>query len=472
MVFPSVIYSWCPSGVKKETVLHILNYIIYPSISSSRAFFVISCILIIVLLIDTSLVKVYNFTASVTKANLQNYTFVILTSLFLIGQYVILGFARSKVKRNESNWVLPNRIHKIVSISQYLILVLLATIISEIFLTSQYETLILTIITVISYGLSAVTLGLLAQLLFSWYKSNGSRIVLVYAFSSSLFVISALFSVLFVTEITSRIPETVQAHGHNLLYSSNPGSLAFVFYNGYVISSVLSFVSIWIATASALSYYSKKIGRIRFWVIVGLPLVYFLSQFVSLFLNLFGSLLDQNPVFFGFLLSIIFSASKSVGGLLFGISFWTMAKTIKKPNIVRDYLLIATIGFILLFASDQAISLISVPYPPFGLVSVASIGLASYLILIGLYNSAISVSSDINLRKFIFSSAIKELNFLGSIGSAQMEEELERRVLNLTKRYKAEIMEETAAESSLDEDEIKKYIDEVLNEVRQKPDKG
>jgi hypothetical protein len=158
--------------------------------------------------------------------------------------------------------------------------------------------------------------------------------------------------------------------------------------------------------------------------------------------------------------------------MLFGIAFWTMAKMIKKPIALRDYLIITAIGFILLFVSDQAISLISAPYPPFGLVSVSTLGLASYLILIGLYYSAVSVSSDIDLRKFVLSSALKELDLLGSIGSAQMEEEIEKRVLDLTERYKAEIKDQTAVEPSLDDDEIKRYLDEVLSEVKQKSSKA
>jgi len=56
-------------------------------------------------------------------------------------------------------------------------------------------------------------------------------------------------------------------------------------------------------------------------------------------------------------------------------------------------------GIILLFSSNQALFLSSTPYPPFGLLTVATIGLASYLLLIGISRAALSVSEDAGLRR-------------------------------------------------------------------------
>ena len=149
----------------------------------------------------------------------------------------------------------------------------------------------------------------------------------------------------------------------------------------------------WVATAMFLHHYSKKLGKIRYWIIVSLHLVYFLSQFVTLFLKLFDPLTQENPIF-GVLLSIIFPISKAVGGILFGIGFWVTSRTINKSNIVRQYLVITAIGFVLLFVSDQAVTLITTPYPPFGIASVSAVGLSSYLILVGLHYSVVSMSDD------------------------------------------------------------------------------
>src|SRR5690242_21595294 len=71
--------------------------------------------------------------------------------------------------------------------------------------------------------------------------------------------------------------------------------------------------------------------------------------------------------------------------------------------------------------SNQAIVLVNVPYPPFGLITVSFFGLASFLMFNGIYSSAIFVAEDSELRKSIRRYAIEESRLLDSIGMAQME---------------------------------------------------
>ncbi len=57
-------------------------------------------------------------------------------------------------------------------------------------------------------------------------------------------------------------------------------------------------------------------------------------------------------------------------------------------------MIISAFGLSLIFGSDQASILTNTPYPPFGLVTVSFLGLASYLVIVGVYSSAISVSEE------------------------------------------------------------------------------
>src|SRR3989442_7658333 len=139
-------------------------------------------------------------------------------------------------------------------------------------------------------------------------------------------------------------------------------------------------------------------------------------------------------LFLSILVTLIFTLSKPVGGILFGVAFWTMAKDVSANKIVREYLIIAGFGLLMLFISDQAITLISIPYPPFGLVTISFLGLSSYMILVGIFSSAISVAEDSTLRKSIRDFTIGQSRLLDSIGSAQMEQEIERKVLVFTKQ--------------------------------------
>jgi hypothetical protein len=129
-------------------------------------------------------------------------------------------------------------------------------------------------------------------------------------------------------------------------------------------------------------------------------------------------------------------------------------------------MIICEYGFVLLFISNQAIVLVAISYPPFGLATVSFMGLSSYLVLIGLYYSAISVSQDTQLRKSIRNSALKEPKLLDSIGTAQMQLEIESRVLKIAEEQEEALKEQTGVQPSLNEEDMKEYLDQIINEVK------
>jgi hypothetical protein len=221
----------------------------------------------------------------------------------------------------------------------------------------------------------------------------------------------------------------------------------------------------WVATASVLRHYSKRLGRVKYWIIVGIPLVYFLGQYQPLFLNLFATFRLSEPIIFGIVYTLIFSASKPAGGVLFGIAFWSVARSIS-GTAVKDYMLISAYGMMLLFTSNQAIVLVSTSYPPFGLATISFFGLSSYLILVGIYSSAVSVGQDINLRRSIRKSVEQQSNLLGNIGTAQMEQEIQKRVIKITKEQVDKMTEQTGVQSSVTEDDMKDYLNTVLKEIK------
>ena len=130
--------------------------------------------------------------------------------------------------------------------------------------------------------------------------------------------------------------------------------------NGYTITSILSFILLWVATSLlAAENTQKRIGRITYWALVSIPLVYFLSQFPALFFNLFDSLIISNPTLFGIVLTLIFSLSKIAGGILFGIAFWTIAKNLPDNTVVKSYMIITRLWtrFVLYFKSSRFFSI-------------------------------------------------------------------------------------------------------------------
>jgi uncharacterized membrane protein len=221
----------------------------------------------------------------------------------------------------------------------------------------------------------------------------------------------------------------------------------------------------WIATILLLRHHSKKLGVVKYWILVIIPFVYFLSQFQPLFLDLLSDYRSSNLIVFNILYTLFFSLSKPIGGILFGIAFWIIARSVRYSG-VSDYLMIAGYGVLLFFTSNQATVLINLPYPPFGMATISFVGLSSYLLFVGIYGSAVSVAEDSNLRKSIRKLAVKESKLLDSIGEAQMEQEIQKRVIALSKVTERIMTEQTGVETSLSEEDAKEYIHEVLAELK------
>jgi hypothetical protein len=124
----------------------------------------------------------------------------------------------------------------------------------------------------------------------------------------------------------------------------------------------------------------------------------------------------------------------------------------------------------LLFTSNHAaIGIGSAPYPPFALGAIWFVGVSSYLLLVGIYSSALTVAKDTEIRQTIQRSVKKQLSLLHSIGRSEMEYQIKKNVLNITRRASAEI--EPEFQASLEDNDIKKYIDKVIKEVKkERPD--
>jgi hypothetical protein len=93
-------------------------------------------------------------------------------------------------------------------------------------------------------------------------------------------------------------------------------------------------------------------------------------------------------------------------------------------------------------------------------------GLSSYLILVGIYSSAISVAQDLELRKLIRKYARKESKLLDNIGLAEMEKEVQNRVMKIVNEQSLKMKNETGVQSSLNEEDIKEYLVNVLRETK------
>jgi hypothetical protein len=420
-------------------------------------------------MVDTSIGKVYVFSTSTTPSlsNLRMEIFLVIGVIYVIAQFLILEFIRNKIKEIRiKKQLYLTTLNQGVRIAQSVLSAVFVYVLIQMVVISQYDVAMLSIATGISYTLAVVILVILALRFFSWFKSNGSYVVLSYGLSSTALAINVLLTLVIVVSNLSDVPVIAYPHAAFSTPFFTPGSLSDILYNTYTISAISSFVFTWAATSLLLHHYSKKLGTAKYWIILAIPLAYFVTQFLPLFPELYSEFRQSDPILFSIIYTLIFSWSKPAGGILFAVAFWLMARSLKKSSIVRSYMIVSAYGFVLLFTSNQAIILLGVSYPPFGLAASSFVGLSSYLILVGIYSSAISVSEDSKLRQSLRSFAIRESKFLESIGTAHMEQEIQKRVLEFTKRTQDMMAEETGIQSSMTEDDMKQYLEQVIREVK------
>ena len=152
----------------------------------------------------------------------------------------------------------------------------------------------------------------------------------------------------------------------------------------------MSFVSIWITTAILMNYYRERlINAVLYWIVLSIPLVYFIiTYFYQIILgSMLISIVRIDPINVSIVLGAFLSLSKPIGGLLFGLVFWNISRIIGYERNIKIYMIISGWGILLIFSSNQALTQIISPYPPFGLVTITILTTASYLMLLGIYNS-------------------------------------------------------------------------------------
>ena len=150
---------------------------------------------------------------------------------------------------------------------------------------------------------------------------------------------------------------------------------------------------------------------------------------------------------------------------MFGIAFWNLSKRVNYEKTLRDSLIISAYGFILLFLANQSTTLTLTPYPPYGVSAAITLIIGAYLIMVGIYTSALMVSMDRKLRNSIH-NLTKESRLIDYIGKAEMEKEVTRIVNNAIRESKTS--EPISPSLELNEQLLKQYMSEVAEELKKK----
>ena len=74
--------------------------------------------------------------------------------------------------------------------------------------------------------------------------------------------------------------------------------------------------------------YRRGLGKAIYWVVMSIPLLYFLSRFEPLILNMLFNTSLEDATLFNIIYVIVVIASMPIGSILFGLSFVQIARKV------------------------------------------------------------------------------------------------------------------------------------------------
>jgi hypothetical protein len=372
-----------------------------------------------------------------------------------------------------------NRLYKATPIFLYALLVIFGAIIVEMVLFSQYSTYLLILIVLIS-AVAILFFGFRTYKFLSWFKSSVNKrhniMILAFAVSSMLFCISVTISTALDTkELVFARPPSIDPHFHssNSMASRHLSRIELVIHlYGFLVPQVTAIaIAETVAVAYFLRYFKEQIGRATFWTLIILPPILFLTGIFGPQLLTTGSqFVYADPRFLIF--RILGTAGWVGADLVIAYAYILVAKSLGRQitssrNKIINYLIIAALSTILVSPTTNN-WITNNSYPPFGAIQRAFVVLASFLFSIGIYSVALSVAQDAELRHLARKYA-KEYSLLDTLGNAQENAEILRKVVKLIHKQAGAMEKETGVESSMiDDNEVRQYLDLVIGETRGK----
>jgi len=346
-----------------------------------------------------------------------------------------------------------------VSIAQLIISSLLIAITLQVKFFSQYYTSLLLASILLSLSLSVTLSTFLAFRFFLWIRYKGDYQLVAYTSAAILISINSIFIASFVW---------LEIQGRTLIVdpsilSSNLLPTNYDLHQIQSIISIASFIMLWIASAFLLRRHRKKWGMTKFYAVISLPLLYYLGVIQLILTYVLSQYQILSPVQSYTFNAINSSLTRPVGGVLFGVAFWMVGMGVTEKKI-SDYMKLSAVGIMLISISNQDAGLSLLPYPPFGLPTITFAGLSSYLLFVGIYYSSVSISVNSELRKNIESTVDQQFRFVSKLGRSEMENEIQNKVKNITRRLQDVLEENSGIEASLENRDIEDYVKLVLDE--------
>jgi hypothetical protein len=365
--------------------------------------------------------------------------FFIYSVIFTVINIFLLRFSRNL---EPLKFTIRTILFATILINQLLVASMLFMIYGQIKIMSLYDKALLYTIIYASLVSSAGFLAISGIQFLRWFVRGKNYLVLMYGLVMLILCTNSAIGIAYLSQVSFTHGDTIKRTSCSVMMGSlvvtRPG-IVNTLTDMYDITSFFAFVLAWLATALMLKEYSKRKNKFAYWFVVILPLIFFLSRY-ELALYYFTSdqggdilaSINVNSDIYGYkALEAIINFNLQFGGALFGIAFLTIATKVTGRGQLRKALILTGIGIMFLFSSKDISTLIISSYPPLGAVSIAFMGLASYMIYLGIYSAASLTVRDKKLRRDLRNKVETNTALLKSIASSQDHIDIEKNVKHL-----------------------------------------
>jgi hypothetical protein len=289
-------------------------------------------VVIITILIDSEIGLVADFIPELVSSSSGVAGFISIAIIFAITQYFMLAYMKQGNKETQTRVLNLDLTYWIISIAQYILVGMLAFVILQIIIIQQYSIVTLYASHVISYGLWIVILGFLAKAFFSWYKlASKNVLVLILALSMIAYVINGIAGLASYLDMLAQQKSVVTSNDIAFFPEFSIASLGSQIGLVNQIASGIAYVLTWIGTIKLLHPYIKKLGKTKFWTIMGAAMLYYLISFPLFVLGYYNPSENVDAM----TNILIFSLGGIFTGIIFGAAFLSIARTLRKLHLLE-----------------------------------------------------------------------------------------------------------------------------------------
>jgi hypothetical protein len=300
----------------------------------------------------------------------------------------------------------------------------------------------------------------------NWFKSNKDKLLLTYVICFVIFSVLIVFSLLYTLTELQNFPETLTPTDLKRMIHAVSVNLSEI-YPFFRISFFIAFCFIWILTAFLLYDYFGRNNQLKFWIVLSIPMIFFLIEFFPITLKLLISLYQLNPSLFLPFYTILSTIITFIGATMVSITLWLLIRKIPNKSF-RNYMMLVAFGLLLVLISTHETPFPRFLFPPFGLITLLFIGLAIYLLFMGFYSASLHISKDMSLVRN-FANRIHQYGFFRNIAKSQLEQDIKGIMTKVLQSNEISITpKEKQPQKELAREEIEKLFQMVKRELEYK----